>query len=218
MKSVKRQDLLFKSKKNKKGEVTRIILRFSNKHTEVRNLLQKYWSVLTEDPILSSFVTQTPAITYRKAGPIRESLVQSEYKGEHRKYLCRQMGTFPCGECAQCPVINQSNQFTLPNCERFSARHFANCKTKGIVYLMQCKCGSFYIGKTQQKLGKQIGKHMYSMRIENLYLPQAYSITKTHRYKIPRVRFTVLDRIHIPIRGGDWNKTLLSVICAGLGV
>lgn len=26
---------------------------------------------------------------------------------------------------------------------------------------------------------------------------------------MPNVKFTVLDRVHIPPRGGDWNKTLL---------
>lgn len=32
---------------------------------------------------------------------------------------------------------------------------------------------------------------------------------KKNGYKMPMVNFTVLDRVHIPMRGGDWNKTLL---------
>lgn len=30
-----------------------------------------------------------------------------------------------------------------------------------------------------------------------------------HDYKMSKVSFTALDRVHIPDRGGDWNKTLL---------
>lgn len=54
---------------------------------------------------------------------------------------------------------------SLPNGEMFTLKHFATCKTQGVVYLMQCQCGAFYIGKKRQELGKQVEKRMHSMHI-----------------------------------------------------
>lgn len=88
-------------------------------------------------------------------------------------------------------------------------RHFANCKTQGVVYLMQCQCGAFYVGKTRQEFRKRVDKHMQSMQIGNLYLPLGRHVARYHNYRLPSVNFTVLDRIHLPLRGGDWNKVLL---------
>ena len=50
---------------------------------------------------------------------------------------------------------------------------------------------------------------MHSMRIGNLYLPLGRHVAQKHGYHMPKINFTVLDRIHIPLRGGDWNKVLL---------
>lgn len=72
---------------------------------------------------------------------------------------------------------------------------------------MQCQCGSFH--KTKQELGKRIVKHMHSMQHGNLYLPLGQHVAKGYNYRMPKVNFTVLDQIHIPVRGGDWNKSLL---------
>lgn len=66
-----------------------------------------------------------------------------------------------------------------------------------------------YIGKTRQELGQSISKHMHSMQIGNLYLPPGRHVARKCRYRIPKVNATVLDRVHITPRGGDWNKTLL---------
>lgn len=52
-------------------------------------------------------------------------------------------------------------------------------------------------------------KHMYSMQIGNRCLPMSRHAVFGHDYKVPKVSFTVLDRVHIPDRGGDWNKILL---------
>ena len=68
---------------------------------------------------------------------------------------------------------------------------------------------AFYVGKTRQELGQRVSKHLASMRICNLYLPLGRHVAKCHSYRMPQINFTVLDRIHIPKRGGDWYKVLL---------
>lgn len=137
------------------------------------------------------------------------SKVQSEYKGESGRKHCPGRGSFPCGNCSYCPLIKKEKIFSLPNGEIFSPVYFANCQTRGLVYLMLCECCAFYIGKTNQEFWHHITKHIYSMQIGNRYLPLGRHVVLRQNYKMPKVFFTALDRVHIPDQDGDWNKTLL---------
>lgn len=47
------------------------------------------------------------------------------------------------------------------------------------------------------------------MQISNPYLPLGRHVMEIHNSIMPKVSFAALDRVHIPVRGGDWNKTLL---------
>lgn len=69
-------------------------MRFSNEHDSMRKIISKYWSILTEDPILGRLVTPKPQITYKKsrmryyekAGSIGNMLTQREtQKNTHVK-------------------------------------------------------------------------------------------------------------------------------------
>lgn len=49
------------------------------------------------------------------------------------------------------------------------------------------------------------------MEIGNIYLPLGRHVVTQHHYKMQKVAFAALDGIHIPVRGGDWNKRLLQI-------
>lgn len=59
---------------------------------------------------------------------------------------------------------------------------------QGVVYLMQCQCGAFYVGKTRKELGKRVEKHMHSMHIGNLQLPLGRHIARQATYTYKRER------------------------------
>ena len=46
------------------------------------------------------------------------------------------------------------------------------------------------------------------MQTVNRYLPLGRHVVFKHNYKMPKTIFAAIDRVHIPIRGGDWNKAL----------
>lgn len=194
---------------SKCDEDIRIILRLSNEHQNICSILSKHWEILTEELSLMGLATKNPQITYRRAGSLGEILTQSEYRGDQRKDPCKVWGYYPCGLCLFCAVIGQRKSLTLPNGECFHFKHFANCKTQGVVYLLSCQCGVFYVGKTRQELSQPVGKHLASMKICNLYLLLGIHVAKCYGYRMPAVNCTVLDRVHNPLRGGDWNKMLL---------
>lgn len=134
----------------------------------MRRIHTKYWSILSEDPIVGSLVTKNPLITYRKAGSVGESLLQFEYRGEFRKDPYKNGELFHVGHVHKCTAIKSRTHITLQNGEHFLVKHFVHCKTKGVIYLMQCQCGSFYKDKTRQELVQHVGTLVHSMRIGNL--------------------------------------------------
>lgn len=48
--SLNRHKLIFKPKDKLEDKTTRMILKFSSKHKEVRKIITKYWSILKDDP------------------------------------------------------------------------------------------------------------------------------------------------------------------------
>ncbi|XP_040206073.1 uncharacterized protein LOC120937139 [Rana temporaria] len=207
-----RNDLLSKKKTitDFKSETTRPVFRYSLQHKAIKDIIQKHWTILTDDPKINPFITTHPSIIHRRAMSIRDSLVSSEFKDTtNEKLRCSLPGTFQCGHCSCCYLIRREKTFSLPNGETFKPKYFVNCRTRGVVYLMECECGAYYIGKTKQEFQKRISKHKYSMTIGNIYLPIGRHVALSHNYRVPHVSFAALDHVLVPDRGGDWNKTLL---------
>lgn len=59
----------------------------------------------------------------------------------------------------------------LPNGQIFRPKHFANCKTIGVIYMLWCECSCFYIGKTKLEFWKRVYRHISSMETNNPDLP-----------------------------------------------
>lgn len=146
-----------------------------------------HWHLLSVDPSLAPYVPSRPLITYRKTSSLKDSLTQSEYVGEFRTDPCKRPGTFRCGGCNLCQYMNIENKILLPNAKPFRPTHFANCKTAGVVYLLSCQCGAFYIGKTKQPFFKRASRHITCMRKADRDLPLGRHIRDTHGSNIPKI-------------------------------
>lgn len=168
-----RCDLLFRTKPKRPSEfnTNRLIMHFSKQHQKMWEIIQRHWSLLTDDPKTHQFILNAPSITYRRALSVKDHLVTSEFKGETIKENCPAKGSFPCGHCSQCPLIKKEKSFSLPNGENFEPLHFVNCRTRGLDYVMFCECQALYIGKTRQEFSCRIAQYIYSMQIGNLHLP-----------------------------------------------
>lgn len=160
-----RHNILFSKKTAPTSQPTiRVITTYNKQHGTLKNILQKHWHLLQIDPNLKPHITATPTITYRKARSLGDYLVKSEYTGNFRSDTCKRLGTFTCGGCSCCRYMNTKNKFKLPNGRMYRPRHFSNCKTPGVVYLLTCQCGCFYVGKTKLQFHKRVARHITSMR------------------------------------------------------
>lgn len=135
--------------------------------------------------------------------------MQSEFTGEFRAYPCKRPGTFRCGGCNLCQYMYAGENVILPNGKVFKLVHYANCIAIGVVYMLMCQCGAFYVGKTKQPFHKKTSRHITCMRKQCPELPLGRHVRDIHDSRIPKIKFLILDRINTNTRGGDWNRNLL---------
>ncbi|CAJ0941598.1 unnamed protein product, partial [Ranitomeya imitator] len=70
---------LLTPRETKSDKRTRIIGNFDSCSREVRAIITKYWDILKADSEIKDFLTDTPAITYRRGRSIGDQLVHSMY-------------------------------------------------------------------------------------------------------------------------------------------
>lgn len=81
--------------------------------------------------------------------------------------------------------------------------------TKGIIYLLDCPCGCFYVGLTRREFSKRIYDHVYTATIGYYKSPIGKHIALAHSYAKVHLTFVPLSHIPPSPRGGDWEKKLL---------
>lgn len=138
---------------------TRCILTYSNQHQSICQIFEKYWFLLREHPILSGYVAERPLITYRRARSLRDELVRSHFVDptvRHRESPT----TSPSGSCDACPFLDTRERVTLPNGDLWVQKQSASCHSTGVIYLLQCVCGDYYVGKTRRSFSSRIREHV----------------------------------------------------------
>lgn len=154
---------------------------FSRQHKARREIVQKRWTILTDDSKVKSFVTDCPSITYKRATSIQDLLVQSEFKNaQKRDKHCPAFGTFSCGQCSFCSLMRKKKVFRLPNGDMFKPSHFKTARQE--VHFIEGECGAYYVGKTKQEFWRRVSKHKYSMDI--YYLPIGRHVAFDHNFNV----------------------------------
>lgn len=165
------------------------------------------WQICTEgdflrlDPKARDLVADTPQITYRRARALREELTTSHYESGVIRDPCTTGGSFPCGDCPHCKYNDNGLHALTIHGVHLEAKHFANCRTRGIIYLLLCRCKAYYVGKTKREWRCRISKHCSDIWRKAEKSPIAGHMACQHEPDPPFVRFIALDRIHPNIRG-----------------
>lgn len=156
---------------------------------------------------VKNFVLSKPSIIFCKSRSFRDSLTASHFDSlEGPKSTS---GTYPCGSCAYCTNLDKRSSVTLPDGTTWTSHHYVNCTSRGIVYLLNCPSGAFYVGITRREYHKSIHDHVYATSIGYYKFSIGKHIALAHNYASVHLTFVTL--VHIPPnpRGGDWKQTLL---------
>ncbi|XP_068115282.1 zinc finger protein 27-like [Hyperolius riggenbachi] len=204
--------LIKKNKDNPSNNFTRLITRFNDQNREVDRILARHWHVLTNDKIVRDFVAPSPQVTYKRSKTLRDSVTSSHFWGKTGPQRhCTVTGTYSCGGCVYCQYLQVGRSVVLPNGRQWNLRHFVNCNTVGVIYLLYCRCGCFYIGKTSRAFKERIKNHVGEIANCNFKSPISRHVHLEHRGDSSFIKFVGLDRIHAHPRGGDIDRALLQL-------
>ena len=161
------------------------------------NIIRSHQPTLEALPS-SSQVAQLQMTTAFKANrTLRNILVRAKLQQNDSPPLT--LGTHPCGrQCFCCKYIcsSQSSQSKVKshhNGKTYNSRGSGNCRTSGVVYLLECRvCHIQYVGQIGNALKTRISNHLSSIRREDDELPVAIHFNSS-RHTINDVTVRIID-------------------------
>lgn len=148
---------------------------------------------------------------FKWATSLWDTLTSSHYSTTSDRPPRSTWGTYQCGRCSLCPLVTEGRGIRLPNGQWHQSRcyGYADCSTRGVIYLITCKCCAFYIGKTIHEFGQRIRDHVCSSESGRMTTSVARHIGLHHRFNNSLVPFFVLEVIPPKPRGGYWDNMIL---------
>ncbi|OCT98066.1 hypothetical protein XELAEV_18010294mg [Xenopus laevis] len=200
-----------KTSTNTNKHLIRLIWDYSSQHKEIVNILQKHWHILRQDSELKEVIGESPQITYRRSNILHDRLIHSHCTNLTKKtWLSHNIkGCYRCGNCVACPFVSKRTTFLgRLDIKEYSIKHFINCKTTGIIYVMECICGKRYVGKTKREFKRRIMEHVGDVRNKR-NTSIANHINEHHFGDCSIMKFIAVDHIKPTTRIGDIDRKLL---------
>lgn len=179
------------------------ITTINSQQHEFKSILSRYWFLLTSNPVVANFVSKYPFLTFRRSRSFRDCLTTSHF--DPSSTSDHTVGTFRCGSCAYCDNLDTRSMIQLPDGMTWTSRHHVDCNKRGIVYLLNCPCGAFYLGITPREFHRQMCDHVYAANIGYHKPAIGKHVASVHNYAHTHITFIPLMDIPPNPRGGDWE-------------
>lgn len=151
-----------------------------------------------------------PDITFTHAPSMWDHLITSHYSPKIYKFPT-DVGTFPCGRCDVCILISNSREVNLPNGLTYIIRPTVTCKTGRIVYLATCRCGCYYVGKTERPFCKRIWDHVKPLYKWLTTTAINRHIGSQHDFDPSVISFPALEHVPLHAMRGRIDTTLIQL-------
>ncbi len=183
---------------------------FSNITVDLKNCVRKHWYILKSDPQVGHVFQETPVFAQKRAPNLSDKLVRADCCVRPQHFLSSlPKGNFSCHNCVQCDAIIRGEYFSHPHSGRkFPVKSRISCRTKFVVYLLQCPCGLCYVGKTKRELRIRISEHKSGIR----NFDEKSSVARHFNsagHDVCSLRFQGIEEVKPLKRGGDREKALL---------
>ncbi|XP_071995609.1 uncharacterized protein [Engystomops pustulosus] len=201
------------------SDIPKLIVTYNNQWDEIRHLLKRHWNILLSDERLASHIPPNPPLVARRAKNLKDNLSHSHFQ-RHRGSTGRGIkirGTYPCGNCSVCPLIQTGETFHDPlSGVEYKLHHYINCKTRNVVYALRCPCNKLYIGQTTQELRKRVQQHLSTISNADTHFGQDKPLSTVaahyrmcHKGKTHGTKVMGLELIRKNPRGGNTTLALL---------
>lgn len=155
-----------------------------------------------------NYITSKPCITYRHTTSLRDSLVHSHFS-DATMGSSLTIGTSPAEHAMPVTPFDTLREAILPGGVRWNQRHHVSCSTMGVIYLLQCPCQSYYVGKTSRPFCIRILEHISAAHSGYFRAIIGRHMALVHNYKFEGFKFLPLAVIPPSDRWGDWDQALL---------
>ena len=136
-----------------------LVVTFHPQLPSLGKILRDHLPTLHISEKMKKAVPNPPLVANRRPKNLNDLLVRATMKPPQQLHE----GNSPCGRprCKSCAHIRAGVTFESARTgEKFRARVTANCRTKNIVYLIECrKCRKQYIGETENPLHLRMNGH-----------------------------------------------------------
>ncbi|OCT88162.1 hypothetical protein XELAEV_18016787mg, partial [Xenopus laevis] len=156
---------------------------------------------------LKEVIGESPQISYRWSNNLYDRLIQSHYINLTKTtWLSHNTkGCYRCGDCVACPFVSKRTTFLgRLDIKEYTIKHLINCKTTGIIYVMECICGKRYVGKTKRQIMEHVGdvRNKRNTSIAN-------HINGHHNGDCGIMKFIAVDHVKSTTRIGVIDRKLL---------
>ena len=202
IKSVNRRELL--SPRTKEEDKSRIPLSITYNKTlpNIKNIVEKYWHVLKINPSFEKAFENTPIIAFRRNLNLKDIIGSNTIENDKVKRRPSVKTKGKCSPCLSnakslcCKQILKTEKFqSTQNKKTFEIYHHVNCKSKNIIYLMECtKCKVQYIGKSETNFNIRLNNHRKDTNNIN-GIPASRHFSKPyHEFNI-HAKFIIIEQI-----------------------
>ncbi|OCT91696.1 hypothetical protein XELAEV_18014756mg [Xenopus laevis] len=143
-----------------------IITTYSHKSSQLRRIIQKYWSILGQDPKLKGILPTQPNFAYKRGpslGSILSPSLFTDTDVSGSTHWLTTKGCYRCGgtRCGTCRFMRPTKTFKgRRDPKLYNIQFYGNCGTSNVVYLITCDCGLQYVGKTTRPFRKRLSEHL----------------------------------------------------------
>ena len=154
-----REELLSEKESPTKDPHTVFVCTWHPKLKQLPNILVQNNNSLSTDAKLCKTFTSRSTVAFRRKKNLSNYLCKNDIRNK------RPLGEEKCKGCKLCKIMSTNKTITNKNKNiSFNIKPGANCKTKGIIYAVNCKkCEKMYIGHTGDSMSERFSKHKYDI-------------------------------------------------------
>ncbi|XP_069460848.1 uncharacterized protein [Ambystoma mexicanum] len=191
---IPRETLLFPRTQNPDtGQQMTCVTTFGPDTTHVKAIIKKFWPLiqisLPDEPL--------PRMALKRGKNLKDILTHSRLNKKSQRseiWSMREIvGHHPCGACNVCKLTKKITSFKIEERD-WQIKHFSNCKTPNVIYVIECPCGMRYVGQPKRQVNKRIGEHRSCIRCR-VHTAPLVSHYIEHQHGVDDMKWWVVDTI-----------------------
>ena len=232
--TLNRSDLLNNEKKMN-DNILPLSTTYNKNLPNIKSILEKHWHILKVNPEFEQIFKVNPMIAFRKNRSIKDIIGGDTIENNKRMLPAKTKKAGKCSPCFSnkglcCNHVENTTSFQSSQTkETFNIYHHVNCKSKYVIYLLQCTlCKCQYIGKSETPFNIRLNNHRKDVSSVT-GIPACKHFNETGHNFNSHAKFTIIEQLEktknldketltkrLKLRENFWIKKLKTLTPNGL--